>query len=353
MLGAIRNMKRLLLLLLLVMMAAWFTTTRHVHVQTRPETFRALDAGHRSSDRARQEAQRATSEAQHEVQRALAEARQEVQQALRQAGHEVREALHEAHREVREALAEADQEVRESVDGIPVPIVAGTRAVEALVEPPTLQDLPEQPLAAAPAQPAAGAAPPLPPAPPGFPGLVQHPGSPRPPASPAPSAPPRQKPAMSLKPEDTRVIKGLISATEDRAREEARKELDKNVAEWLEASSVPRSWQPPAQLVDGMILETKVKPIVKDYGTLHEAEFVVDVSPRQRANLVAAYHRQLVHGRLVLLGGTLTFFLTCLAAITGYIRADEVTKGYYTNRLRLIAAAGVGAAGVLIYQMVV
>jgi hypothetical protein len=312
-------MKRLLLLLLLVMMAAWLTTTRHVHVQTRPEMFRALDAGHRSSDRARQEAQRASSEAQHKVQRALAEARHEVQQALRQAGHEVREALHEAHQEVREAIAEADQEVCESVDGIPVPIVAGTRAADAFVEPPALKDLPERPLAEAPAQ---------------------------------PPAPLQQKPATSLKPEDIRVIKGLISATEDRAREEARKELDRNVTEWLEPLRVPRSWKPPARQVDGMILETKVKPIVKDYGTLYEAEFRVDVSPEQRASLVAAYHRQLVHGRLVVLGGTLAFFLTCLAAITGYIRADEATKGYYTNRLRLLAAAGVGAAGVLIYQMV-
>ena len=101
-----------------------------------------------------------------------------------------------------------------------------------------------------------------------------------------------------------------------------------------------------------MILETKIKPIVKDYATIYEAELRVDVSPERRAHLIAAYHRQLVHGRLVFLGGTLAFFLTCLAALSGYIRADEATKGYYTNRLRLLAAAGVGASGVLIYQMV-
>jgi hypothetical protein len=101
-----------------------------------------------------------------------------------------------------------------------------------------------------------------------------------------------------------------------------------------------------------MILETKVKPIVKDYGTLYETELRVDVSPERRSDFVAAYHRHFVHGRLVLLGGTLAFLLTCLAAISGYIRADEATKGYYTNKLRLLAAAGVGAAGVLIYQMV-
>ena len=43
--------------------------------------------------------------------------------------------------------------------------------------------------------------------------------------------------------------------------------------------------------------------------------------------------------------------MICLAAVSGYIRADEATKGYYTKRLRLLAAAAVGASGVLIYQI--
>ena len=72
-------------------------------------------------------------------------------------------------------------------------------------------------------------------------------------------------------------------------------------------------------------------------------------SPRQ---LVNAYYHELVQHRLVTLGGSLGFVLICLAAISGYIRADEATKGYYTNRLRMLAAAGVGAAGVIVYRMV-
>jgi hypothetical protein len=102
-----------------------------------------------------------------------------------------------------------------------------------------------------------------------------------------------------------------------------------------------------------MILETKVRPVVKDYGTLYVAELRVDVSPERRAGLVETYQRHVVHNRMVMLAGLLGFVLTCLAAISGYIRADEATKGYYTNRLRMLAAAGVGAAGVVIYRMVV
>ncbi len=148
------------------------------------------------------------------------------------------------------------------------------------------------------------------------------------------------------------MLTGLISATEERAKQEARKQLEKEVTDWLELSGVPRSWKPSTQQIDGMIIETTVEPIVKDYGTLYVAKLRLDVSPEQRAIFTESYQRQLVHRRMVLLGGTLGFILICLGAISGYIRADEATKGYYTNRLRLLPPAGVGAAGVLIYQMV-
>ena len=59
----------------------------------------------------------------------------------------------------------------------------------------------------------------------------------------------------------------------------------------------------------------------------------------------------MVPRRLAVLGGVLGFVLACLAALAGYIRADEATKGYYTHWLRLVAAAGVGASGVVIYRL--
>ncbi|MGZ3432018.1 MAG: hypothetical protein ACXWN0_09905, partial [Isosphaeraceae bacterium] len=166
-----------------------------------------------------------------------------------------------------------------------------------------------------------------------------------------PPARPRQQPPNSVSPKETRLLTGLISATEERAKEEARKQLEKEVTDWLELSGVPRSWKPSTQQIDAMIIETIVEPVVKDYGTLYVAKLRLDVSPEQRAIFTESYQRQLVHRRMVLLGGTLGFVLICLGAISGYIRADEVTKGYYTNRLRLLAAGGVGAAGVVIYQM--
>ncbi|MBV8127791.1 MAG: hypothetical protein JO114_09060 [Planctomycetaceae bacterium] len=299
-------MKRPLLFVLLVMMLAWFATTRCGRVRNPPH-FSPLTVQLRAADRAYRDALRAA----------------------------------------QEARAEAHEEVRVTVDGIPVPILPGTRVVEALPQPPAPPTLPECPLADAPVQPAL---PPGPPAhPPGFPGLLERLQAPPPP--PLAPAPPRQQPPIPVSPKLTRLLTGLISATEERAKEEARKQLEKEVTDWLELSGVPRSWKPSTRQIDAMIIETIVEPVVKDYGTLYVAKLRLDVSPEQRAIFTESYKRQLVHRRMVLLGGTLGFVLICLGAISGYIRADEVTKGYYTNRLRLLAAGGVGAAGVVIYQM--
>jgi hypothetical protein len=185
--------------------------------------------------------------------------------------------------------------------------------------------------------------PPVPPASPGFPGLLKQKRAVKPSTTPTPEP----------ESDSTRVVAGLVSATEERARNEARKELDNQVREWLELEGVPASWKPSTAQVDAMIVRSKVEPVVKDYGTLYMAKLTVDVSPGRRASFVHAYQQQLVHRRMVLLGGGLVLSLICLAALSGYIRADEATKGYYTNRLRLLAAAGVGAAGMAIYRVFV
>jgi hypothetical protein len=159
----------------------------------------------------------------------------------------------------------------------------------------------------------------------------------------------RAETAFGSVPPQGSTVKGLISATEERAKDEARRKLQNEVMNWLQPEVSP-AWSPPTRLLDAMILETRVRPVVKEYGTLYEAELKVDASSSRRAQLVELYDRELTLRRLTTLGGTLTFVLICLATISGYIRADEATKGYCTNRLRLLAAVGVGTAGAIIYR---
>jgi len=148
----------------------------------------------------------------------------------------------------------------------------------------------------------------------------------------------------------SRLVVGRVSATEERARADARRELEAKVRSWLDPQ-VPLSWRPPGHLVEEMVRETRITPEEKDYGTVYTASLSVDLSPARRERFLEAYREEVVASRLVKLGGGFAFILACLGAASGYIRADEATKGYYTNTLRVAAAAGVGASGFILYRI--
>ncbi len=289
------------------------------------------------------EARRAIDDAKHDVHQAWHEVRDELNRAYREARDEIRHAYREAveDQDRRPVLppppppAPAATPAREVADGLPVPIVPGTRVTRAEARPPV------------PARPVSRAADPAPP---------------RPPAQAAPAA------------GNVREVRGDICATEDRARDDARRALRAQVVKWLEPQVPPAvqvgrgpagrliagfhtPWTPPADRVEAMIVGERFEPYISkvalEDGPLYTAVLSADFSPARRAELVAMYNRELLQHRLLNLGGALGFVLICLAAISGYIRADEATKGYYTNRLRLLAAAGVGAAGVIVYRMIV
>jgi hypothetical protein len=286
----------------------------------------------RNAQKALAEARRAMEEAQHEVHQAWLEVRAEVGRTYREARDEIRHAYREAvaDNDDRPTLpppppAPAAAPALEDADGLPVPIVAGTRVTEAEARPPVPAIPPRPPI---PARPAAHA---------------------EPPACPVMAAPAAPSPAAVAA--KTWTIEGLPSANERRAENAAMQGLQAQVLEWL-SPDVPASWTPPDSMLRPIVAETRIDEIEKSYGTVYVAHLTAHAPPELRAQLVDAYNRDLIQHRLMTLGGTLAFVLICLAAISGYIRADEATKGYYTNRLRMLAAAGVGAAGVIVYKMV-
>jgi len=307
-------MKRFLVFFVLMLLVVWAVRSHHPRPPRHappareywyePRHPREVGLGHELASEAR--------EALDEVRHAYREARDEVRHAWREVSDEAREAY-------REALAKdhgrrlppppppppAMVPAREEADGLPVPIVPGTRVTEAEALPPL---------------PARHVVP------------VRH--------------------ARALQADTTlATIEGQISATEERARADAGLALRQKVVEWL-GPDVPASWTPPVSMIQALVVETRTRPVAKDYGTLYIASLKVDFSPEGREEMVEAYNRQLIGRRLATLGGVLAFVLICLASISGYIRADEATRGYYTNRLRMLAAAGVGAAGAIVYRMV-
>lgn len=230
-----------------------------------------------------------------------------------------------ANHDDRDDRDEDDNDDLATADGLPVRIIPGSRVTEARIEAPRAPEPPKPPKA---------------PKPPKHARIKHQPAKPLVPSKP-----------VTIEDEITPlVVAGRLSATEPRAINDARVQLLQKLPGLLDPN-VPRDWPVPNRLIDSMIRETKVVPVERDYGTLYQATMLVDTSPRKRAEVASTYRHEQVVKRLVTLGGLLTFVLICLGSLSGYIRADEATKGYYTNRLRLAAAAGVGVAGTVIYQM--
>ncbi|WP_435020688.1 hypothetical protein TA3x_001966 [Tundrisphaera sp. TA3] len=182
-----------------------------------------------------------------------------------------------------------------------------------------------------------------------------------------------------------RVLIGRLSASEDRARRDLDERLAREVRDWL-AADVSPTWTPPARELASMTLDSYIQPVAQvfkplpgeteaaassvtptagspspvaeakasvldDVYTLYRAGGRFDFSSNRKAKLIEIYRRQVVDGRLQKLGGGVVLALAALAALAGYIRADEATKGFYTNRLRLAAAAGLGASGYAVYRV--
>lgn len=212
-------------------------------------------------------------------------------------------------------------DARVSVEGLPVQVVPGTRTTEAKIEPPQ-PVLPRAPKAPRPLK--RPRKPPMPPLPPG--GPINHAA-------------------------DVSTITGRLSATELRAVEDAAQQLRQKLAEQL-GSNVPTGWKIPDHLIAEMLRPGSItlRAVPRDYGTMYEATIKIDHWSRKQVRVVHAYRQEEVRKRLLILGGVLAFVLVCLAVLSGYIKVDEATKGYYTSKLRIAAAAGVGAAGVLLYE---
>lgn len=148
-----------------------------------------------------------------------------------------------------------------------------------------------------------------------------------------------------------REIHSDLCATDERAEKDAMKKLTGEVRNWLAESGVKQSWAPPEKLVNRMVIgQATYEPVKVEDLDVVRATITADFSEARKREFLEIYRREAGARRLVLFGGGLAVVLIGLASLSTYIRADEATKGYYTKRLQILAAAGVGAAGVVVYR---
>lgn len=148
-----------------------------------------------------------------------------------------------------------------------------------------------------------------------------------------------------------RLVESDWMATTERAVTDAHRKLEREVSDWLARAGVPRTWQPSKRLIDQMIRKTDMQHSDFKYAVMHKQQYQVEFSKPVLDRMLAAREREIGGKRLLTLGGGLALMVAALAAVSGYIRADEATKGYYTNHLRVAAGLGLATAGYVAYRL--
>jgi hypothetical protein len=151
-------------------------------------------------------------------------------------------------------------------------------------------------------------------------------------------------------------VKGYGETTDD-ARERALEKARDSVEEYLQKHFPNIGWQPTIQ---GLLAESVVRVDDAKQGDFAElkgyestahidlrdanlAKLQVDVDQaREQSQASALYSRHLILGRI------LAAFVALFLIVGGYLRLEELTRGYYTTLLRV----GAGAVMLLIAALV-
>jgi hypothetical protein len=151
------------------------------------------------------------------------------------------------------------------------------------------------------------------------------------------------------------VVQGQQFPQEQRARQDALEEAVQLVrADFQQTRNAQGRWKLHRSLVKRKaVKKTFVEPIQRSTG-LNDFSVVrvyhqVELSDHVRDAIYPSWRRQIVDGRLWVLGGILGFITLMLGTSATYLRLDMLTKGNYRRRLKLasvslIVAGGLGLA---------
>jgi hypothetical protein len=176
-------------------------------------------------------------------------------------------------------------------------------------------------------------------------------------------------------------------ATPDEAVQDALEKAKKDIGPYLKQLSPPVLWMPSSEFIrqhlvkdlrkdepgfraggGGEVDEFRVanrlaKIEVKDFdnqvGLMHRVALRIEVTPQDRREIEredvkyqAGLRQVRAHERQALLAKALAGVVAVLAAVAGYLRLEDATKGYYTAILRLCAVAFVTAVVLVVFVLV-
>jgi hypothetical protein len=121
------------------------------------------------------------------------------------------------------------------------------------------------------------------------------------------------------------------------------------MTQYLRARTPTVQWTPSLHDMEQFVHGRRgdeVKDFGQGVGLVHEVSIRVDVTAQDLARVLKEDNRVQTEERLWSLLKGFAAVVALLAAVAGYIRADELSKGYYSAWLALAAAGFVAAAGV-------
>jgi hypothetical protein len=145
--------------------------------------------------------------------------------------------------------------------------------------------------------------------------------------------------------------------TEDDARRDALKRGSEDLLAYLAEEGFSLQWQPSTKYLEGLVRDWTPVTLKDRQGKYREVlvEVGLDKVQGQRAHfvltaekygeLVAQEQTYRAEQRMGILGKGLAGLVALLAAVAGYFRLEEATKGYYTTWLRVGAVGFLIAAG--------
>lgn len=175
------------------------------------------------------------------------------------------------------------------------------------------------------------------------------PEAPKVPATPAP----RPIPATPARPEQEPLHSWEVLGTGETVEDAERDAIERIQGELLiyfDKEGVHFARLPDAEFISERLVKKREEESRIDLGGgvgfARQIRYQAELGERDRRQILEMDRSYRQHDRQVWVGKILAALVLCFAAVAGYYRLDEATKGYYSGLLRLTALGIVAAAGV-------
>jgi hypothetical protein len=155
------------------------------------------------------------------------------------------------------------------------------------------------------------------------------------------------------------IVEGFGINMED-ANKSAWEKANALVVEYLDNQTPALQWRPSSsdfikknfKIQPIKINDNDTNPTIPDFGKMVKVSFRVEMTAESRKAIWEQEHHYRTENRQLFLAKILAGLIAVFAAFAGYVRLDEMSKGYYTVWLRCAAAGVIGAAGAGVWLLI-